>query len=93
LVPKSVFDDAIFEGMETEDYCPSAGPHSLGERPGQKLSEMFELVIDGNPQGLKDPRGGMDFVTSLRPAGRRLRDGRDEIRGRPLGDFGAPGDD
>jgi hypothetical protein len=93
LVPKSVFDDAVFEGMETEDYRASAGRHPLGERPGQKLLEVFEFVIDGNPQGLKDPRGGMDFVTSLRPAGQGLRDGCDEIRGRPMSDLGPPGDD
>jgi hypothetical protein len=93
LVPKSVFDYAIFEGMETEDHRASTGLYPVGERPVQKLLEVFELMIDGNPQGLKDPRGGMNFVTSLRPAGQRLRDGRDEIRARPLSDLGAPGND
>jgi hypothetical protein len=93
LVPKSVFDDAIFERMETNDHCAAAGLYPLGQRSGQKLLEVFEFVIDGNPQGLKDPRGRVNFVTSFRPARHRLGDGGDELGGRPVGNVRPTGDD
>jgi hypothetical protein len=93
LIPKSVFDNAVFERMETDDHRASAGLHPVGQRPGQKLLKVFEFAIDGNPQSLKDPRGRVNFVTSLRPARQGLRDGRDEIGGCPIGNLGPPCDD
>jgi len=79
--------------METNDHRAAAGLNPLGQRSGQKLLEVFEFVIDGNPQGLKDPRGRVNFVTSPRPARQRLRDGGDELGGRPMGNLGPTGDD
>ncbi len=79
--------------METDDQSATAGLHPLGQRCGQKLLEVFEFVIDGNPQGLKDPRGRVNFLTSLRPARHRLGDGGDEIGGRPVGNLGPTDND
>lgn len=93
MVPKSVFDDAIFERMETDDHRAAAGLYQLGQCGGQKLLEVFEFVIDGNPQGLKDPRGRVNFLTSFRPPRHRLRDGCDEIGGRPVSNLRPTGND
>jgi hypothetical protein len=93
LIPKSVFDNAIFERMETDDHRVSAGLHPVDQRPGQKLLKVFEFVIDGNPQSLKDSRRRVNFVTSFWPARQGLRNGRDEIGGGPIGNLSPPCDD
>jgi len=79
--------------MKTNDHRAAAGLYSLAQRCGQKLLEVFEFVIDGNPQGLKDPRGRVNFVTFFRPAWNRLGDGGDEIGGRPVSNLRPTGDD
>jgi hypothetical protein len=61
LVPKGVFDQSIFEGMEGDDDCPPVGVQSLGKSGGEKGLELFKLAIDGNTQRLKDARGWMRF--------------------------------
>jgi hypothetical protein len=79
--------------METNDHRAAAGLYPLGQRSGQKLLEVFEFVIDGNPQGLKDPRGRVNFLTSFRAPRHRLGDGGDEIGGRPVSNLRPTGDD
>lgn len=93
MIPKSVFDDAVFERMETNDHRATAGLNPVGQSACQELLEVFEFVIDGNPQSLKNPCGGMNFLTPLRPARQRLSDGCHEIGRRPLAEIGTTGDD
>jgi hypothetical protein len=47
-------------------------------------------VVDGNAQSLKDTRGWVNLVTSFWAARKALGDCGDEIRGRPLREFGPP---
>jgi hypothetical protein len=79
LVPKSVFDQSVFEGMEADDHRASAGLHPIGQRAGEELLEVLEFVVDGDPQGLKDAGRGMGFVTVFWPARKSVRDSRNEI--------------
>jgi hypothetical protein len=53
---------------------------------------VLELVVDGNPQALKDTGGWVNFVMSPWPARQGLGDGRDQIGGRPLGKLRPPRD-
>ena len=61
MVPKSVFDQSIFEGMEGDDDCPPVGVQSLGQDIGEKGLEVLKLAIGGNSQRLKDAGGRMGF--------------------------------
>ena len=71
--------------METDDHRAAAGLNPVGKRRGEKLLEVFQLVVDGNPHGLKNTCARMDIVASLRPARQRSGDGCDEVGRRPLG--------
>jgi hypothetical protein len=71
--------------MEADDHRAAAGLNPVGERRGEKLLEVFQLVVDGNSQGLKDPCARMDIVAPLRTARHRGGDGGDEVGRRPLG--------
>jgi len=93
LVPKSVFDESVFEGMETDDHRASTGLHPLWQRNGEELVEVFELVVDGNSQGLKDTRGRVNFATSLPAMRQGAGNGRDQIAGRPVRELVSPRDD
>jgi hypothetical protein len=61
LVPKSVFDQSIFEGMKGDEDCPPVGVQSLRQDAGEKGFEVFELAIDGDSQGLKNAGGRVAF--------------------------------
>jgi hypothetical protein len=61
LVPKGVFDQSIFEGMEGDDNCPPVSVQSMGQDVGEKGLEVLKLAIGGNSQGLKDAGGRMGF--------------------------------
>jgi hypothetical protein len=93
LIPKSVFDNSVFEGMKTDDHRASADLQPVGQRDREELLEVLELVVDGNSQGLKDTRGRVNLVMSLWAARKALGDRGDEIGGRPLREFGPPRDD
>ncbi len=90
MIPKSVFDHSVFEGMKTDDHRASAGLQPVEQRDGQELLEVLELVVDGNSQGLKDTRGRVDLVASHCAARQALSNGGDEIGGRPLRKFELP---
>lgn len=47
--------------MKSDDHGPSATVKSTGQDVVQKCFEVRELLIHGNPQGLKDARGRMRF--------------------------------
>jgi hypothetical protein len=97
LVPKSVFDQSIFEGMKTDDHRAAARLQPVGQRCGEEFLEVFQLVIDGNPQGLKDTSGWVSGdrsgVMPLGTAGLRGGNSRDKIGGRPMRDIRATRDD
>jgi len=92
LIPKSVFDYSVFEGMETDDYRASAGLQSVGQRAGQEPLKVLELLVDRNSQGLKNTRGRVNLVASLWAARQALGDRGHEISGPPLREFGSPHD-
>jgi hypothetical protein len=80
LVPKGVFDQSIFEGMECDDDCPPLGVQSVGKDCAEKGLEVFQLAVDGDSQGLEYPGGRMslgppaigieDFVDGFDKVGR-----------------------
>ncbi len=97
MVPKSVFDQSIFEGMEADDHRAAARLQPVGQRSREKVLKVFQLVVDGNPQGLKDTSGRVSGdgsgVMPLGTAGLRGGNSRDKIGGRPMGDVRPPRDD
>ena len=58
--------------MKTDDDDNAPGFETVIQDRSQRGFELFELVIDRDPQGLKDARGGMTFPRQLRPACHRL---------------------
>lgn len=70
MVPKGVLDQSIFEGMKGDDDRPPSGVQSFGQRGGKGSLEVIELLVDGNPQRLKDPGGGVRLKTPPAAAGK-----------------------
>jgi hypothetical protein len=56
--------------METDDSDESAGFETIVKDARERCFELFELVVDGDPQGLKDARGGMSVTLPARSTGR-----------------------
>jgi hypothetical protein len=81
VVPKGVLDQSIFERMESDDDHSSTGPQSFRKAGGKEGLEVFEFVVDGNSQGLKDA----GCWVLLRPvgtaAGMGRGDGFDQVGG------------
>jgi hypothetical protein len=79
--------------MKTEDHRASAGFHPVGQRDGEELVEVFELVVDGDPQGLKDTCGWVNFMTAFPRMRQSVGNDGDQIADRPLRQFVSPRDD
>jgi len=65
---QGVFDDAVFEGVESDD-----GQAAAGFQPAGSLLEEFlegaEFVVHGDAEGLEDECGGIALATRRRVAG------------------------
>jgi hypothetical protein len=76
--------------MKADDHRAAARLQPVGQRRGEEVLEVFQLVVDRNPQGLKDTSGRVSgdgtCVMPLGAAGLRGSNGRDKIGGRPVGD-------
>jgi hypothetical protein len=79
LVPKGFFDQSIFEGMEGDDDRAPVGVQSLRKGTGEKGLQVFKFVVDGDPQRLKDARGGMRLGRSAAGSVQGVVDGSDQL--------------
>jgi hypothetical protein len=79
MVPKGVFDQSIFEGMECDDECPPVGVQSVGQDSGEKGLQVFKLAVDGDSQGLKNACGRMGFGPPSAAGVKGLVDGFDQF--------------
>ncbi len=81
MVPKGVLDQSIFERMESDDDHSPTGVQSFRKEGGKEGLEVFEFVIDGNSQGLKDA-GCWVFLGPVGTAAEMGRgDGFDQVGG------------
>jgi hypothetical protein len=78
--------------MERDDDRSSSGVQSFGKRGGKSGLEVIEFLINGNPQRLKDARGGVRFMTLPAGAGKRFGHRVDQFSRCPHGLAGAAGD-
>ena len=81
MIPKGVLDQSIFKRMESDDDRPPIGVQSFRKEVGEEGLEVFELMVDGNSQGLKDAGCGMFLALPGTAAGMGSCDGFDQIGG------------
>src|SRR5579859_8163166 len=80
-VAQELLHDPVLERMEADHRKPTPGPQHL-ERRRQCRLERAELVVDGDPESLKDALGGMTLAEPHR-SGHRGPDRLHEVA-RPL---------
>lgn len=79
--------------MERDHRDSPADLQSVWEYGGECLAEMVELLVDGNPQRLKDARGGMGLKSVPAAAGKGPGNCVNQLCGRAQRFFGALLDD
>jgi hypothetical protein len=78
--------------MKSDDDRSSTGVQSFGKRGGKGGLEVIELLVNGNPQRLKDAGGGMRFMTLPAAAGQRIGHSFDQLSRCLHGPAGAAAD-
>jgi len=78
--------------MERNDDRSSSGAQSFGKRGGKGGLEVIELLVNGNPQRLKNAGGGVRLITLAAAAGKRFGHSFDQFSRCPHGPAGAAAD-
>jgi hypothetical protein len=89
MASDEVLDNSILERVKADDHQPTARCQDRDRRVEGGL-QCAELVVDGNSQRLKHPRGGMQ-PTASRPQGGF--GGRQQVTGPREAPVLAPSDD